>query len=261
MLIDAILKEARLYLAGRIIRDAVLGVSLIGIELDNNDIGLSYMLRDHLPAGCSVFGFAQEIIGANAFEVAQLAKEGTDDAQRGVGIAVLAAGTRQLALPDEGKKDACFGVKVEPGDVIGMIGLIPPVAERLAHLAKKLIVFDEGISLEGSGRALAEQIQPMEKQDKLLPECDIVIITGSTFINHSIDHLLEVCKDAREIILVGASTPMYPGAFRSTNVTVLAGSWWDSLQKKELFKKISLAGGISHISGAMIKKAVSISKY
>ncbi|HOF03896.1 MAG TPA: DUF4213 domain-containing proteins, partial [Atribacterota bacterium] len=127
MLIDAILKEARLYLAGRIIRDAVLGVSLIGIELDNNDIGLSYMLRDHLPAGCSVFGFAQEVIGVNAFEVAQLAKEGTDDAQRGVGIAVLAAGTRQLALPDEGKKDACFGVKVDTNDVIGMIGLIPPV--------------------------------------------------------------------------------------------------------------------------------------
>src|SRR5690554_5088976 len=101
MLIDRVLSVAKPYLINHAIMDAVLGLSLIGIELDNRDIGLAYMLRDRLPAGCSAFGFAQELIGRNAYEVAKLARDGQDDAQRGVGMAVLTAGTRQLDLPDE----------------------------------------------------------------------------------------------------------------------------------------------------------------
>lgn len=258
MLIDFILAEAKPYLIKRVIKDAVLGLSLIGIELDNNDIGLAHMLRDHLPAGCSVFGFAQEIIGANAYEVAQLARKGSDDAQRGVGIAVLTAGSRQLVLQDEDKNEAYFGLEVNSDDVVGMIGLIPPVAERFAEKVKEIIVFDEGISRDGGVQN--KYVKPMENQEKLLPKYDIVIISGSTFINHSIDHLLQVCAGAREIILVGSSTPMYPGSFGSTNVSVLAGSWWDSQLKEDLFKKISLSGGISHVQRTMIKKAVRIKK-
>ena len=109
MLIDLVLKEAKPYLSGRKIEDAVIGLSLIGVELDNNDIGLAYTLREHLPPGCSVFGFAQEIIGANAYEIAQLARMGSDDAQRGVGMAVITAGSRQLDLPDEDKGEPFFG--------------------------------------------------------------------------------------------------------------------------------------------------------
>jgi len=258
MLIDSILAEAKPYLNKRKIKDAVLGISLIGIQLDNNDIGLAYMLRDHLPAGCSVFGFAQEIIGANAYQVAQFAKEGSNDAQRGVGVAALTAGSRQLNLPDEDKKEAYFGLDISNNDIVGMIGLIPPVAESFAKQAKELIVFDESIS--NSGEKKHKNITSMERQEELLPGCDIVIISGSSFINHSIDGLLQICSGAREIVLVGSSTPMYPRAFSSTNVTVLAGSWWDSKLKNDLFKKIALAGGIHHVQKSMIKKSLRIKK-
>ena len=125
MLIDLVLKEAKPYLVERRIKDAVIGLSLIGVELNNNDIGLAYTLREHLPPGCSVFGFAQEIIGANAYEIAQLARIGSDDVQRGVGMAVITAGSRQLNLRDVEKNEAYFGLEVRPDDIVGMIGFIP----------------------------------------------------------------------------------------------------------------------------------------
>ena len=100
MIIESVLAAAEPLLAGRQVTDAVLGLSLTAVELDGLDIGVSYVLRHNLPAGCSIFGFAQDIIGKPAFEVASLAVKGRDDAQRGVGMAVITAATRSLDLPD-----------------------------------------------------------------------------------------------------------------------------------------------------------------
>lgn len=257
MIIDRVLEAARPYLEKRTVRDAVLGLSLIGIELDNGDIGLSYMLREDLPSGCSVFGFAQEIIGANAYEVARLVKEGTDDAQRGVGSAVLAAASRQQDLVDVDDASSTFGVDVLATDTVGMIGYIKPIAERLSARAKNLIVFDSGVSKSGEK---VDCVYEMDDQPSLLPTCDVVLITGTTVINGSIDGLLKLCSNAREIVMVGSSVPMYPEAFKDTNVTVLAGAWWDNQNKEEVFKLISLACGISHINKSMIKKAIRVTK-
>lgn len=45
--------------------------------------------------------------------------------------------------------------------------------------------------------------------DFLLPKCDIVLITGSSIINKTLPHLLELCRSAYTI-LVGPSVPMCP---------------------------------------------------
>jgi hypothetical protein len=47
-------------------------------------------------------------------------------------------------------------------------------------------------------------------------------------------------------------------AFRGTGVTALAGSWWDCALKDEMFKKLSLSCGISHLKKMMIKKLVKV---
>lgn len=257
MIIDKILQAAKPYLEGRTIKDAVLGLSLIAIELDNGDIGSSYMLREDLPSGCSVFGFAQDIIGEDAFEVAKLAKEGRDDAQRGVGVAVLTAASYQQNLIDVENPSSTFGVEVLTTDTVGMIGYIPPIADKLWEKAKDVIIFDNGISKSGEE---VKGVYEMIDQPRLLPKCDVVLITGTAIINGTIDELLKISSNAREIVMVGSSTPMYPDAFKDTKVTVLAGAWWDNSYKEELFKSISLACGISHVRKVIIKKAVRVIK-
>ncbi|MFA5528755.1 MAG: DUF364 domain-containing protein [Peptostreptococcales bacterium] len=257
MIIDNVLDTARPYLENRTITDAVIGLSLIGIELDNGNVGLSYMLREDLPSGCSTFGFAQELIGMKALDGAILVKEGKNDAEKGVGLAILNAASRQQKLIDIENHELFFGIDFLPSDIVGMIGLIAPVAERLAKKVKKLIIFDKAISDKDDN---SNQVYKMEEQSKLLPECDIVLLSGTTVINNTIDGLLKMCSHAREIVMVGSSTPMYPEAFKNTGVTVLAGAWWNQEHKEELFKKISLSGGISHVQKSMIKKAVHVVK-
>lgn len=57
--------------------------------------------------------------------------------------------------------------------------------------------------------------------DYLLPQCDIVIITGSSLVNKTLPHLLELCRDAYTI-LTGPSVPMCP-ALLDFGIDRLAG--------------------------------------
>ena len=45
--------------------------------------------------------------------------------------------------------------------------------------------------------------------DWLLPQCDLVLITGSSLINKTLPHLLSLCRDAT-VILTGPSVPLCP---------------------------------------------------
>lgn len=57
--------------------------------------------------------------------------------------------------------------------------------------------------------------------DCILPECDIVLITGSSIINKTLPHLLELCRDACTV-LTGPSVPMCP-ALLDCGIDRLAG--------------------------------------
>ncbi len=57
--------------------------------------------------------------------------------------------------------------------------------------------------------------------DYLLPKCDLVIITGSSLINKSLPHLLELCRGAYTI-LTGPSVPLCP-ALLDFGIDRLAG--------------------------------------
>lgn len=57
--------------------------------------------------------------------------------------------------------------------------------------------------------------------DWLLPRCDLVLITGSSLINKTLPHLLDLCRDA-VTILTGPSVPMCP-ALLDCGVDRLAG--------------------------------------
>jgi uncharacterized protein (DUF4213/DUF364 family) len=253
MLMEKVLNAAMPLLEGRVVTDLVIGLTLIGCQLDNESVGVSYVLRENLPNGCSAFEFAQEIIGKSATEVAHFIASGTNDLQRSVAAAVLTAASNKLDISDDSETSP-FGIDFKADDTVGMVGYIRPIARFLSGKIKELIVFDKGLMMDGG----YEMLSPMELQPELLPKCDVVLLSGTITINGTIDSLLKMCSAAREVVLVGPSTPMYPEGYKGTCLTRLAGSWWASEHKNEIFKSISLAGGIQHIKQYMIKKVVPI---
>ena len=238
-----ILEAAKPYLEGKTVKDLVVGISLIAVQLSDESVGVSYVLRYGLPPECAAFGYARSCLGMSAWEVANWSVEGKDNIARSIGGAVLAAASQQLDIADDTDEKCHYGMQITSEDTVGMIGFIKPVAKTLASQVKKLYVFDEGVSLyEGTVHVCG-----MEQQPVLLPECTKMIITGSSTINGSIDGLLQMCSNATQIALVGSSTPMFPEGWKDTRVTALAGSWWPKEKKEEIFRIISLGGGIAQL--------------
>jgi uncharacterized protein (DUF4213/DUF364 family) len=51
----------------------------------------------------------------------------------------------------------------------------------------------------------------------------VAILTATSIINGTLDHLLELCRCCREAALLGPSTPLLPEVFFGTPISCLAG--------------------------------------
>ena len=64
---------------------------------------------------------------------------------------------------------------------------------------------------------------PAEKAEEILPQADVIGITGTAFINHTIDGLLSLCKKDSWVMMIGGTTPLSPVLF-DYGVDMIAGS-------------------------------------
>ena len=64
---------------------------------------------------------------------------------------------------------------------------------------------------------------PAEAAPKLLPQADVVAITSSTLVNHTLDDLLEFVNPKSTVMLLGPSTPLSPILFEH-GATIISGT-------------------------------------
>jgi len=64
---------------------------------------------------------------------------------------------------------------------------------------------------------------PAQSAANLIPRADVVALTGSALINHTLDGLLELCRPDALVMLLGPTTPLSPVLF-DHGVDIIAGS-------------------------------------
>lgn len=139
--------------------------------------------------------------GRTVRELANLVKS-WNYLEAGVGMAAInsfynsEARLEELDLVQKNDGFCTFGLPVE-GKRIGVVGHIRHVEEVLAGAASVSVL---ELSPEKGD-------YPAPACEWILPECDIVLITGSAFINKTLPRLLELSHDAFTII-TGPSAPM-----------------------------------------------------
>jgi len=99
------------------------------------------------------------------------------------------------------------------GKNVALIGHFPFI-EELRQTVKTLWVIEQHP---------AEDEYPAESATDLLPQADVVAITGSTLVNHTLDDLLVLCKPQASVMMLGSSTPLSPVLF-DHGVDILSGT-------------------------------------
>ena len=64
---------------------------------------------------------------------------------------------------------------------------------------------------------------PEEAAEDYIPKSDIVAITGTAFINHSMEKLLSLCRKDALVMILGPSTPLLPKLF-DLGISFLSGA-------------------------------------
>ena len=64
---------------------------------------------------------------------------------------------------------------------------------------------------------------PAESAEVFIHRADIVAITASALINHTLDDLLGLCRPGAEVLILGPSTPLSPVLFEH-GATIIAGA-------------------------------------
>jgi len=173
----------------------------------------------------------------SALELAEYAKS-DNILEASIGMAAI----NSLIDIDETKyvEENAFDILAQKGrgKNIAIVGHFPWVP-KLRDIAKKLWVIEQ----RPQGGDL-----PAEAAEEILPQADVVGITGTAFINHTIEKLLDLSRNSF-IVIIGPTSPLSPVLF-DYGVDVIAGV--KVVEPEKTIRSISEGAIFSQIEGVKL---------
>lgn len=229
------------------VSDVRIGLGYTAVKLADGRTGVAFTFRDQAQGSCSVFNGIRPLSTRPAADLLALL-ESQDAIEAGVGLACANA----LVNRDEAgylDGDILDHLDLRPEDHVGMVGHFGPLVGTIQNRARSLTVFER--VAEPSGL-----LRPQEEAVAALPRCQIALVTATSIINHTVDGLLKAASSCREVVLLGASTPMLEDAFSVGQVTMLSGIVVK--EPDEVLRVVSEGGGMRQFSPHVRKVNVRV---
>ena len=213
-------------------KDVRIGVFYTGIVLSTGHAGMSYTPVQEIPeAVCCPRSHAKMPQAGNLLNlpVADLMEYALDDnvLKASVGIATINALSAILLEDDHCPyKPSAYGnaldlIQISKEDTVVMVGAFPPFIKRIQEITKKLFVIEKNPRAVGKGGSV--EIEPEARLQEIIPTGTVLIITGVTLVNHTLEPILGLARNARDIVVVGPTASVYPEPLFKRGVTVLGG--------------------------------------
>jgi uncharacterized protein (DUF4213/DUF364 family) len=241
MLTDEIYKKVLAIADEHYATDIRIGLGYTAVTLENGRCGLAYTLHEKGYETCTVIAEAGTLTGRKASELISWMNH-PDETACAVGLATANA---LIDIPQgAAESDVLDILQVGSEDTVGMIGYFGPLVGPVKKSAGALHVFER--------KPIPELgVLPDSAAGGLLPQCQIVILSATTLLNHTITGLLDSCITAREVVILGPSTPFLPEPFKKRGVTILSGV--QVIDGNQVLRVVSEAGGTRNFGKAIRK--------
>jgi uncharacterized protein (DUF4213/DUF364 family) len=188
---------------------------LVGVHwtvVCSRSCGLASTITAGLPHGQGRVREVGNLHRKSALELAQYARS-DNPLEVSIGLAAINSlvevNDGQVVEINAGEVIAHYG----QGKNIAVVGHFPFI-QSLKPLARQVWVIEQR-PVEGE--------YPADAARDLIPQADIVALTGSALINRTLDSLLSYCQPGAVVLVLGPSTPLSPVLF-SHGATLISGA-------------------------------------
>jgi len=253
-------------LASLVVERAVVGLFFTGVKLSNGTAGACATPIKTIPeavccpTSAMAMPFPGKLRGRPAFDLAKEAF-GNHGIRRATGIAAMNALAdtcwRRRPHPEAELRlgiDAFDATDIGPGDNVVVIGAFVPFLRELKRRRQPFLVLEQD-----AATLKAEEMpsfRPADQAPAVVPEADVLLITGTTLINDTLEGLLAAAKPAARVTMVGPTVSLLPDAFLRRGASILGTV--RITEPDEFLETLAEGGSGYHFLGRSAQKVVLV---
>jgi uncharacterized protein (DUF4213/DUF364 family) len=246
-------EKSPISLQGVKVDDLVIGIFFTGVKLSAGHAGCAFTLIGEVPEAVCCPTSAARMPQAGDLErrpVSEILNYSLDPnvLKSAIGVATLNALSQLIIETDDRPEyqivkevDGFDLLKIQPEETVSLIGAFGPYIRRLKMMGNPLFI------IEKNPQALRSDEMKYFKSESEMPSAlkksDVVIITGTVIVNHTIDNILSFITNGQRTAIIGPTASMIPDAFFKRGVHVMAGV---RIKEPDLMIKILKQGGSAY---------------
>ena len=156
-------------------------------------------------------------------------------------------------LPGAGAFDA---TEIHTGDRVVLVGAFIPFLKELKRRHQPYLVLEQNpAALKPEEMAF---YRPAELAPEIVPAADVLLITGATLINDTLEDLLALARPEARVTVLGPTVGMLPDAFLARGADILGSV---RITRPDAFLDLLAEGGSApHFLGRFAEKIVLVKK-
>lgn len=217
----------------RKVEEIRIGLGYVVVALDKRRTGLAAVLRQDLEFHCGILAKAGTLSGIPASDLLNYLITGRNPLEKALGLATANAILSEEAPEEE--SDALALMNLSSRDHVVMIGFFRPLVPRIEQTKAKLTVLEKQKDND------LPYVFSFKSRGDILRTCTVAIITATSFLNNTLEKILNDLENPRWVSILGPSTPVCRDIFAGTPVTHLGGSV--VLDQQKIMQIVSEGGG------------------
>jgi uncharacterized protein (DUF4213/DUF364 family) len=251
-----------------IVERVAVGVFFTGIKLSTGAGGLCFTPVKEVPEAVCCPSSAGRIRDPRKIQGTGVLSllddlDSREPLRRAMGIAALNALSAEYwsrNVPDDYEiirnTDAQDLIEMKPDQKVAVIGALVPVMQKLKRRGGTWWV------VEQDPRTLREEemdhFVPASQADEVISCADVLVVTGVTLFNHTLEGILRKARKEADICVMGPTAGMLPGPLFSRGVRVIGGIW--VRRPDELLDVLAAGGSGYHIFDDLAERIVLVRK-